>query len=424
MSALHPLRPPTRSAKNTAPRPGSIVQRISLPELVARSLREGIDAGRWAASLPGECELCRELQVGRDTLRKAIALLVSEKRLVLGGRGRRHHIERSSKPPPTRLATGRVIRILTPLPPHMLGETHLAICDSLRERAERAGYRVEMELRPHIYRLREPAELARLHALPETAGWVVLFSTEAMQRMLLKRGIPAVLVGPPYPGVGLPAVWPDTAAVARHAAGLFHARGHRRVAYLHGEQPTLGSERAGLMFAEESARLGMRAHILRFGSPERAWSMRFDAVLALRPRPTAVLCAGSYLALGLLCRLQNEGLRVPRDISVVSLWPEGFMQHTVPALATYRVDSADMGRKIARLLLRRITGGSGEHDGIALLPDFQSGGSVGPPPAAGRIVDQATRFHRYPRQALPLPRFARRAQQAPVRGSQPPADTP
>ncbi len=272
--------------------------------------------------------------------------------------------------------------MLTPLPPRQLGETHLAICDNLRERAERAGYRVEIEYRPRVYRLREPRELARLHALPDTAGWVVLFSTEAIQRVLMERAIPAVLVGPAYPGVRLSAVWPDSVAAARHAAGLFHARGHRRVAYAQALEPTLGVKRAERAFLDESLRLGMSACTIHFDPSGRVWRSPWQPLLALRPRPTGILCCGSYVALNLLCHLQGGGLLVPRDASLVSLWSEGFMRHTEPALTSYRVDGIDMARRILRLLFRRIARGPGEHDGVALIPELEGGASISFAPAA------------------------------------------
>ena len=364
---------------------GSMVQRVSLPELAAQSLRDGIASGRWTSGvLPSEAELCRELRIGRETLRRAMRLLVAEKLLIMGGRGKRHRIVSI----PERVVSavpGRVIRILTPVPLKQLGETHLAICETLRECAERGGYRVEMECHPRVYQLRDPSELARLHALPDTAGWVVFFSTEAIQRVLMDRGIPAVLVGPAYAGIQLPTVWPDSVAAARHAVGLFHARGHRRVAYAQGPKSelTLGIKRASVAFSEEAARLGITACTLTFDPAERSWRSDSAPLLAMRHRPTAILCSGSYLALNLLCHAQNGGLRVPRDLSLVSLWPESFMRQTEPALANYLVDSADVGRKIARLLFRRIVRGPAEHGGISVIPEFEAGGSLGPPPSAG-----------------------------------------
>ena len=56
----------------------SLPMRPSLVAETARVLREGISSGRWPERLPGERELSAALQVGRNTLRAALAELERE----------------------------------------------------------------------------------------------------------------------------------------------------------------------------------------------------------------------------------------------------------------------------------------------------------------------------------------------------------
>lgn len=382
-----PASNPPASASEPAsvhegPATGATVLRTALPDLAAHALRVGISDGRWSGFLPGENELCRDLRVGRESLRKALARLAAEGLISLGGRGRRHRIEqaRASLAAPNR---GRVIRMLTPFPCYLLGESHLAICESLRESAEKAGYTVEMEHRPRLYRSRDAIELGRLNALPDTAGWVVLFSTAAIQQTLVAHRIPALLIGPPLPGLRIPAIWPDSAAAARHAAGLFHARGHRSVLFLQSTPPTQGSRRAENAFIAESRRLGIRPRSLTLAALNDQWHRPFDSLMGAHPRPTAILGCGSHLSLRVLCHLQSRGLRVPGDVSLVSLWADGFMHYTEPALTHYQVDNVAVGRKALRLLVHRIERGPVEDENIVLIPEFVPGGSVGPAPERG-----------------------------------------
>ena len=359
---------------------GAAVSRTALPDLAADALRQGISGGRWSGFLPSENELCRDLRVGRESLRKALAQLASEGLLCLGGRGRRHRIEqtRSRATPSVR---GRVIRLLTPEPRGLLGESHLTICDSLRESAEKAGYTLEMEHHPRLYQARRPVGLLRLHALPDTAGWVVLFSTAAIQRTLVAQGIPSLLIGPPLPGLRIPAIWPDSSAATRHSVGLFHARGHRNVLFLQSEAPTQGSRRAEAAFIEEARRLGLRPRSLTLAALGDEWHRSFDTLMRAHPKPTAILGCGSHLSLRVLCHLQNRGMRVPADVSLVSLWADGFMHFTEPALAHYQVDGAAVGRKAIRLLIHRIERGPAEAENVVLIPDFVPGASLAAAPA-------------------------------------------
>jgi DNA-binding LacI/PurR family transcriptional regulator len=351
----------------------SSIQRLSLAEQAIRVLREGLVQGRWTESLPGEMELSRELQISRGTLRRALDALAHEEVISKGGRGQRHKILCSSAP--IRKAHGNIIRVLVPFGSQHFGELHLIICDSLRERAGREGYRVEFEHHPRLFSLRNPRELARLNALPGTAGWVVLNSTPGVQRWFSVSKIPCVVLGPPFPDTALSCVWPDTCASARHAAGLFCARGHRDVVYLIRSDTTLGDHRGAAAFSEEATRLGLRPQVVTVEAGAVLRRM-VDFVLARRPQPTGFMLYGQEDAITLLSHLQDSGRRVPRDVSLIAGWADSIFGYTVPSIAHYRIDGARAGKTIAQLLIKQIElGASGKVDTV-LLPEFVPGGSL------------------------------------------------
>ena len=60
------------------------------------------------------------------------------------------------------------------------------------------------------------------------------------------------------------------------------------------------------------------------------------------------------IAISLMAQLQNEGQRVPDDISVIGFDNIVLAQHVSPALTTMRVDKMGMGRQAASLLVNRI----------------------------------------------------------------------
>ena len=199
--------------------PPNSLLRASLPDQLVTLLREGISGGRWRDELPSEAALCREFQVSRMTLRKAIAQLAHERLIVLGGRGRQHSIrqKRSAAPKPT----GRIIRVLTPYSLQGMGVVHHAALETLAERVASAGYGLEFEYHPRLFQRHQPAEFQRLDALPDTAGWLLFYSTEPMQRWFAASDRPCVVAGPLYERVNLPCVYPESVAVARHAVGRF-----------------------------------------------------------------------------------------------------------------------------------------------------------------------------------------------------------
>lgn len=84
------------------------LQRSSLPEQVAKHLREGIQVERWSGALPGEQNLAKELDVSRYTVRRAFSILEKEGILGLRGQGCRRGITKEQET----VVTKRALRIL------------------------------------------------------------------------------------------------------------------------------------------------------------------------------------------------------------------------------------------------------------------------------------------------------------------------
>ena len=350
------------------------IQRVSLPDQVAALLRAGIDAARWTQALPSEAELCREFQVSRVTLRKAIAQLVHERWIALGGHGRNHRIRRK---PGTRAASrGRIIRVLSPYSRASLGATNHVLLDQVTERIAAAGYRLEFEHHPGLYQHHQPARLQHLDALPETAAWLLFFTTEPMQRWFASSGRPCLVLGRLHPGVELPCIYPDTAAIARHAAGLFFSRGHRELVYLRADFTSLGDRLASEAFAAEARRLGASARIVVHAPDVPGVRAKLAELFAARPRPSGFLIGAPEHSLTALCHLLGAGIRIPADAALVCTWDDPFLQHAAPTIARYRIDAAKMGRKTATLLLDLIRHGAGKTRSLQVLPEFVSGETI------------------------------------------------
>jgi DNA-binding LacI/PurR family transcriptional regulator len=96
-------------------------------------------------------------------------------------------------------------------------------------------------------------------------------------------------------------------------------------------------------------------------------------LVSLTPRPTAILCSTDVLAFGAMKALREQGLEVPRDVSVT-----GF--DDVPAaelaqLTTIRQPLVDKGREAGRLLME-----PGTEREVILPIELVTRGSTAPPP--------------------------------------------
>ncbi len=75
-------------------------------------------------------------------------------------------------------------------------------------------------------------------------------------------------------------------------------------------------------------------------------------------RPDAVFCADDYLALGVLQAAAEHGLSVPQNLAVIGYNDLLFCPWTAVPLASVHLDTAELGRQAAELLLKKIETGS------------------------------------------------------------------
>jgi DNA-binding LacI/PurR family transcriptional regulator len=90
-------------------------------------------------------------------------------------------------------------------------------------------------------------------------------------------------------------------------------------------------------------------------------------LLALQSPPTAVFASSDVMAIGALMAIQEEGLQVPNDVSLVGFDDIAEASTTTPKLTTVSQPKYQTGQVAAQLLFDRIEGASpGERQKIVL----------------------------------------------------------
>lgn len=188
---------------------------------------------------------------------------------------------------------------------------------------------------------------------------LVLDETERTELELTRH--PMIVIGGPAPG--LRNVGVDDVAVAATAVGHLLGLGHRRIAYVGGQ------DEAGMNVAVPYRRrdgfLGAMAAAGQHVPPSWLADGRFSfaggaAAGALllsgsgSGRPTAVFCASDEMALGVLLAARRLGLRVPDDLSVIGI--DGHEYGAVVGLTTVAQDPEAQGRVAARAVLAEVDG--------------------------------------------------------------------
>jgi DNA-binding LacI/PurR family transcriptional regulator len=92
---------------------------------------------------------------------------------------------------------------------------------------------------------------------------------------------------------------------------------------------------------------------------------------------TAVLAANDQMALGLLRRLNEAGLVVPRDLSVVGFDDIPEAAYFTPPLTTVKQDFGELGRRCLQMLVARIEEEAGPPR-VVIHPELLVRDSTGP----------------------------------------------
>jgi DNA-binding LacI/PurR family transcriptional regulator len=91
-------------------------------------------------------------------------------------------------------------------------------------------------------------------------------------------------------------------------------------------------------------------------------------ILQAEKLPTAVVAMNDMVAFGILRHFLQEKIRVPEDISVLGFDDSVYCELSSPALTTVKVQSEQMGRMAAMLLLDDIRDGGSSAVGLSLEP--------------------------------------------------------
>ncbi|BDI33781.1 LacI family transcriptional regulator [Capsulimonas corticalis] len=158
---------------------------------------------------------------------------------------------------------------------------------------------------------------------------------------------------------GVPSVDVDDRMGASLAVAHLADLGHRRIAYIQGNENHVSTRhRLGGFLTEMAARgLEMPADAIRSADYDGGGAAEACAALLERPeRPTALFAANDNIAVAALRAAKDMGLRVPGDLSIIGYDDAPSAALVTPALTTIRQPLAAMGAAAARTLARVIDG--------------------------------------------------------------------
>ena len=250
----------------------------------------------------------------------------------------------------------------------------------IQARARALGYRVLLNTGDRIQQHEDEAIETLLQL---RVDGLILGSplTESAQVVRASRETAVVVVGRPARATSVDSVADDGEAgallVVRHCVSL----GHRRIAHIDGGDGAGASERRrGYESAMKKVKLQAEIVIGSGSFTEAGGYQAARELLERNPRPTAIFAANDLAAIGAMNAIEESGLRIPQDISLVGYDNTSLAAMRHLSLTTVHQPRLDIGQMAMDLLVERIRGVRVKPRRVVLGPTLVVRSTTAPPP--------------------------------------------
>jgi DNA-binding LacI/PurR family transcriptional regulator len=253
------------------------------------------------------------------------------------------------------------------------------VVSGIQTRAAELGYRVLFNTGDRKRKLEEQAIESLLEL---SVDGLVLASQRVSDETIAHAGhsAPVVVLNRDTVDDSSDSVTNDNIAGARLAVEHCVSFGHQRIAFITGGDSVAAQvRREGYLRAMREFELAEHIVTAEGAHTEEGGYRGAQELLKLKPLPTAVFASNDLCAIGAMNALEEAGLTIPDDVSLV-----GYDNNTLAALRHIELTSidqpgADMGRSAVDRLSERINGErtTSRHDVVA--PSLVVRSTTGPP---------------------------------------------
>lgn len=240
------------------------------------------------------------------------------------------------------------------------GLTHLffsQILNSFKHRAEELGYDISF-----ISDRMGGREISYTeHARYRNCDGVIIASVDYTEHAvvdLVNSGIPVVTID--YVFDNCASVTSDNIGGMAELVKYIYSKGHRRIAYAHGEDTAVTRHRIA-SFCRTCKELGLEVRedylIQSMFLNAQAAEKATRTLLELPDPPTCIIYPDDTSYLGALNELERMGLSIPEDVSAVGYDGIDLIQMLRPRLTTLKQDAEAMGALAAEELARAVEDG-------------------------------------------------------------------
>lgn len=258
----------------------------------------------------------------------------------------------------TGLAKGRT-RLVGVLAPPLTWPAIPEIVRGVAEYLEDTPY--EMVLYSISFERNHADVLDRILSMRMVSGLLAIVPGE-LARHLAERfhqGLPLAMIDDQEKPLGVPWIGVDNVAAAYEATRYLLELGHRRIAHMIGPRSyKCAVERyQGYCRALEEAGITPEPELLLQGSFDTPSGRQCAELLFSHAKdtwPSAIFAGNDQMAYGILEVAEQQGIRIPEDVTVLGFDDNMLSARVRPPLTTIRQPFSDMGSKAIEVLLTMI----------------------------------------------------------------------
>ncbi|MEV7094985.1 LacI family DNA-binding transcriptional regulator [Amycolatopsis sp. NPDC051045] len=212
---------------------------------------------------------------------------------------------------------------------------------------------------------------------------------------VVDAGRPLVLLDRAVPGLAVDAACADIAPATGNAADRLLSMGHRRIGYIttgHGSgtdpdgpdplPSPVAARVAGLVDGFTARGLTWDRSLLRSGLHGEGEIRKAVADLLGDPDPaTALIASDSLIGLAVVGALQEQGLRIPEDVSILMYDDQPWARLVTPPITVVAQPTYDIGHAAGARLAALVDGATKTTPLVPLPATLVERGSIGPVPA-------------------------------------------
>ena len=190
-----------------------------------------------------------------------------------------------------------------------------------------------------------------MHRQKRADGFIILYSEtkDPVKDYLLKEKVPFVVIGAPVDNTNkVTYIDNDNKAIGQEAVSYLNSRGHQTIGFVTDDLfGQVGQERyQGYKDAVSELHIESLPEFVFSSLTIDSFKKHLRTFL-----PTALVVKDDLIALRLIQWLNNQGTKIPKDYSIISINNSSFAEIMHPFLTTYDINIQELGKESVRQLV-------------------------------------------------------------------------